>query len=371
MRVKLLALLLLLIPTLIPTLSYAETCVLFFWGQGCPACASVQPYINEITLKYNITLINYEIYNNRSNLLLLNKFFDRYNIPQNRRGIPTVLISDKILIGVYSIRDHLEEEIILCQQKECSCEKLYGIENKTVVHKNNSSISSLEPDVPSIWVITGAALVDSVNPCAIAVLLILLTTLLAAGTRRKAFFAGISFTTSIYISYFLFGLGIFTTLQITGISALFYKIVGLIAIIVGVLNLKDYLRYGAGGFVIEIPRSWRPTLKKLLKTATSPLGAFLIGFAVCLFELPCTGGPYLFILGLLAGRTPQTIAIPLLLYYNFFFVLPLLILNFLIYLGLSTIEKSKEWKDRNIKKMHLFAGIVMIVLGILVMFNLV
>ncbi|MEM2916542.1 MAG: cytochrome c biogenesis protein CcdA [Candidatus Woesearchaeota archaeon] len=223
----------------------------------------------------------------------------------------------------------------------------------------------------TLLTIISAALVDSINPCAIAVLLILIAALLAAGQKERVLRAGFTFTLSIYISYLLFGLGLFSALQISGISYWFYKIVGALAIIIGLANIKDYFWYGAGGFVMEIPRSWRPALKKILSGVTSAWGAFLAGFVVCLFELPCTGGPYIVILGLLAERMTMLASLPLLLLYNVFFVLPLVLITILVYFGYSNVEKATEWKERNIRRLHLFAGIVMLVLGLLIVIGLV
>ncbi|MBU0586379.1 hypothetical protein KJ780_02630, partial [Candidatus Micrarchaeota archaeon] len=171
--------------------------------------------------------------------------------------------------------------------------------------------------------------------------------------------------------YFLFGIGLMGVIQFTGFSYLFYQFVGILAIIIGILNLKDYFSYGAGGFVMEIPRSWRPLLKKFLSSVTSPAGAFLMGFIVVLFELPCTGGPYVFILGLLAEKTMFWTAVPMLLYYNLIFVLPLILLTFMMHFGITRISDAEKWKDRNIKLLHLVAGLLMIVLGTAVLFRIV
>lgn len=146
---------------------------------------------------------------------------------------------------------------------------------------------------------------------------------------------------------------------------------GFLAILIGLGNIKDYFWYGAGGFIMEIPRKWRPKKKKLLRSVTSPLGAFAMGFVVCLFELPCTGGSYLFILGLLAEKSTRMQAIPLLLLYNFFFILPLLIISGLVYYGFTTVEDTNKWKNRNYKIMHLVIGVVMLILGILVVFEII
>jgi len=221
----------------------------------------------------------------------------------------------------------------------------------------------------SLAAIAGAAFVDSINPCAIAVLVILLTTLLLQNKKKRALIGGLCFTLSIFISYFMFGIGIIYTIEVSGLSLLIYRFVGILAVLIGIANLKDAIWYGKGGFVMEIPMSWRPYMKKLIGGVTSPIGAFLIGFLVMLFELPCTGGPYFFVIGLLAKDVNWSIIIPILIFYNLIFILPLVVLTFLIYAGHCTVEKASEWKDKNIKTLHLIAGIVMISIGIWVLMN--
>lgn len=217
---------------------------------------------------------------------------------------------------------------------------------------------------PSFSVVTGAAFVDSINPCAIAVLLILLTTLLATKDRKKALLGGLAFSLALYITYFLLGIGLLGILNLSGLSVFLHQVIGILAVLIGIFNIKDFFWYGGGGFVMEIPRSWRPTLKKIIGKATSPAGAFLIGFVVTMFELPCTGGPYIFVLGLLSQSLSWLLILPILLYYNLIFILPLIILTLLIYSGYATVEKATAWKDRNIRILHLIAGIIMITLGI-------
>ncbi|MFH0961101.1 MAG: cytochrome c biogenesis protein CcdA [archaeon] len=173
------------------------------------------------------------------------------------------------------------------------------------------------------------------------------------------------------VAHFLFGLGLFSAIKVSGLSFWFYKGIGFLAILIGLANLKDFFWYGGGGFVMEIPRNWRPALKKLLSRVTSPFGAFLMGFVVCLFELPCTGGPYIFILGLLAEKATFVSTFPVLAIYNIFFVLPLLLITFGIYLGFSQVETAAEWKEKNLRNLHLVAGIVMLLLGLGVVLGLI
>ena len=57
--------------------------------------------------------------------------------------------------------------------------------------------------------------------------------------------------------------------------------------------------------------------------------------------------------------------------YNLFFIAPLIMVTFLLYFGMSTTESAGKWKDRNIRKLHLIAGIVMLALGLIVFLGLV
>lgn len=222
---------------------------------------------------------------------------------------------------------------------------------------------------PTFPIITGAAFVDSINPCAIAVLLILLATLLSTKDKNKALKTGGAFILALYLTYFFLGIGFIGILNLSGFATFFHQFIGILAIIIGIFNVKDYFWYGGGGFAMEIPKRWRPKLKELLSRATSPTAAFLIGVVVTLFELPCTGGPYIFVLGLLSQNLSWIKIIPILLYYNLVFVLPLIAISGLIYFGYSSVEKANLWKEKNIKTFHLIAGIIMIVLGFWVYWN--
>jgi cytochrome c biogenesis protein CcdA len=348
------------------SLAQQDTCVYFFYGEGCQHCARVEPFIDTLETRGGSTIYSFEVYNNRSNIALLNSFFDNYGIPNEKRGIPVVFIGNTYLIGDVPIKENLENNIKNNAGSACPILNGHNVTGTTGAISPTERLGAL-----SLFTIVGAALVDSINPCAIAVLLILLGALVATGEKTRALKAGLAFTLSIYISYLLFGLGLFSALQISGLSYWFYKAIGILAIVIGLANIKDFFWYGGGGFVMEIPRSWRPLLKRMLSGVTSPLGAFAMGFVVCLFELPCTGGPYIVILGLLAERMTLLASIPLLLLYNVVFVLPLVVITLLIYLGFANVEKSTEWKDKNIRMLHLVAGIIMTVLGILIVAGLV
>ncbi len=206
------------------------------------------------------------------------------------------------------------------------------------------------------------AFVDSINPCEFAVLILLLTTILAAGSSRRALKAGLLFSLAIFLSYLAMGLGLYKALTVGNLPYLFMNFIALLAIIFGLLNLKDYFWYGRGGFLMEVPMSWRPRMKGLLMSVTSPLGAFLIGFLISLFLLPCTGGPYIVVLGMLAKRTQLAQALLYLILYNLIFVLPMVLITLAVYKGLSP-ERAEEERQKRIRLLHLIAGIILIGMG--------
>lgn len=220
----------------------------------------------------------------------------------------------------------------------------------------------------TIPAVIGAALVDAVNPCAFAVLIILMTTVIAAGEQKRALSFGISFTIAIYISYFLIGLGLFSAIQFAGIISMFYVIAMVLAFGVGLYNIKEYFWYGK--YSISSVCLKGTIMKQLMKGVTSPVSALIMGFLVSLIELPCTGGPYLVILGLLANTVTRNVGIMYLLLYNLIFVSPLIIITVLLHKGLSSTEKLDATLKEKVRLMHLLTGIVMILIGFLMIFTL-
>jgi cytochrome c biogenesis protein CcdA len=223
--------------------------------------------------------------------------------------------------------------------------------------------------------ITMLALADSVNPCEIAVLAMVLISILIANpkNKKKVLFAGLAFSLAVYIGYLTYGLIITQFFSIFAEflrenSTYFYKGLAILAMLIGALNIKDFFFYKAGSVGTEMPIFMRPKVKKIIGNITSPKSAFLIGFVVTLFLLPCTIGPYIVASGLLS-ELGTLAALPWLLYYNFIFLLPMLIITFIVYFGIARVEDVSGWKEKNIRKLHLIAGILLLLVGLALLFG--
>jgi len=217
--------------------------------------------------------------------------------------------------------------------------------------------------LPTLPVVIITALIDSINPCAIGVLILLIATLLGLSKdKKKMISVGLIYITAVFVTYLLAGFGLLAFIQKFNISEQLSWIVGILVIILGVIEAKDFFWYGKG-ITLAIPVRRAKQIKKMMKNVSIP-GAVILGIFVAAVELPCTGGPYLAITTLLAkiGFSPEVFW--LLVLYNFIFVLPLIIILAMVSFGVST-DAVKSWKDKQKKWMRLFIGLVMIALGVL------
>ena len=225
--------------------------------------------------------------------------------------------------------------------------------------------------------IVSLAAVDAINPCALAVMTIVLVTLLIQDPtkKRKVLLGGLAFTLAVFILYFLYGMIMIQffshIIPETGrFSNYVFKGFGIFAILLGILNLKDFFIYKPGGLGTEMPMKMRPKVKQIIKKITSPKGAFVIGLFVTLFLLPCTIGPYIIASGKLSILNFFK-TIPWLLIYNLIFIIPMISITLIIYFGLTTVDKVSGWKEKNIKYLHLIEGLILTTLGILMFTGLI
>lgn len=225
-------------------------------------------------------------------------------------------------------------------------------------------------DILNIGRITLLALADSVNPCALAVLAMVLMTILIQhpDKRRKILYTGLAFTSAVYISYLVYGIIIiqfFKTFAevLRENSGYIFSGSAILAMLIGALHIKDFFFYKKGSFATEMPIWMRPRVKRIIEKIISPAGAFVIGFLITTFLLPCTIGPYIVASGLLSNLGFLG-ALPWLLYYNLLFVLPMLVITLIIYFGFTEVDRVSGWKDRNVRFLHLIAGVLLLSVGI-------
>lgn len=217
-------------------------------------------------------------------------------------------------------------------------------------------------DLPTLSVVLISAAIDSINPCAIGVLILMVSVVLQGkGSMRKLLFLGGLYIFSIFMTYLLAGLGLVYFLNKVPlfVSEYLALAVGAFVILAGLLEIKDFYWYGKG-FSLQIPPYFAEKIHKFSKNVTIP-GVILLGCFIAGVELPCTGAPYLAIITLLSMNF-NFYAFLLLVLYNVVFVLPLVIILILVALG-TKIEHIHAWKEGNKGYMRFAIGFMLIALG--------
>ncbi|MDD1658050.1 MAG: GAP family protein [Methanomicrobiales archaeon] len=257
-------------------------------------------------------------------------------------------------------------------------EDVVGDGNDATITPEPTATTPGECEVPpplEVGKIMALAAVNAINPCGLAVLVVVLLSLItrAPDQRRQVLLAGLAFTAAVFIFYFLYGIIMVTLFQmvpqLASMRIWFTRVLGVVAIVIGFLYIRDAFSRTAPAPSTAIPTGWKGSLKGLLDRVSSPAGAFLIGAVVTLFLLPCTIGPYLISCGILSAYDTAA-ALPYLVLYNVIFVLPMLAVTLVVYLGISRLSDVKQWRDQSVPRMRLVAGIVILVLGILIALGL-
>lgn len=216
--------------------------------------------------------------------------------------------------------------------------------------------------LPTLSVVVGSASIDSINPCAIGVLILMISVVLGGkGSLKRLLLLGSLYIFAIFLTYLIAGLGLIYFLSKVPIWVSEYLsiTVGSIVILAGILEIKDFYWYGKG-FSLQIPPYFAHKIHAFSKNISVP-GVILLGSFIVGVELPCTGAPYLAIITILSLNFNFT-AFLLLILYNIIFVMPLVIILLLVATG-TKIHKIKTWKKNNKGYMRFAIGFMLIGLG--------
>lgn len=221
---------------------------------------------------------------------------------------------------------------------------------------------AVEAYLPTISTVVITAAIDSINPCAIGVLILMISILLGKKkSMSNLLYYGFLYISSVFFVYLLAGLGLiyfFTKIPLV-VTEYISISVGSLIVIAGLLEIKDFYWYGQF-FSLEIPYFFSKKIDKYASNV-STIGVILAGVFVSGVELPCTGAPYLAIITLLSQYFDFT-AFLLLIFYNIIFVIPLIVILLLVASG-QKLYNIKKWKHDNRPFMRFLIGLLLISMG--------
>jgi len=378
--------------------------IYFFWGEGCPHCAAEKPFLEALVEKYapDVQLNSYEIYYIEENRALFLEFGQALGFEP--RGVPTTVVGDQYWIG---FREEFKNEIELAVQSSLEKRRETNpgaeiVEEETPVEPTQTAEAELPQEMPAqadsaqknpsgniihipligpvdldqqSLLVSSAIIgfVDGFNPCSLWVLSVLLAITLHSGSRAKTLVVGLTFLITTTIIYSLFIAGVFTIFSYVGYLKWIQVLIGLLALVFGLVNLKDYFWYKEG-VSFTISDKHKPRLyENMRSTVTTPrslvsliISTAALAVGVSLIEFACTAGfPVIWSNLMISNNVTTMTFIALLAVYMLIYLIDEL---FVFGTAVVTMKASKI-EEKHGRILKLISGAVILTLSLVMLIN--
>lgn len=345
---------------------------IYFYSPTCGPCQELKDFFAALKSRYNnFTLIEYSISDLR-NKSIMDKYCREYNVPKEDEGtVPIVFIRDRYFTD--------EKDIIQSMDKVIS--EVNGTKTIEMEGKSESNDLDIENFLSYKTIAAlGAGMVNGINPCSMSMLLMFMSLLIF----RKSIVlkVGISYCVGKFISYMLLGTVLFRFLEklyINNFNTIIKALMLTVLMILIIFNVNDYFaavneRYN--NIKLQLPLAFRKLNHSLIRKVSSITNAellilisFSLGIFISLGEFLCTGQIYLttIVTVIQMGTAFGSRALIYLLVYNIGFIIPTLVLTFIVYKGKEIFEISETIRER----LHIIKIINAVVLLMFVVITLV
>ena len=340
----------------------------FFWSETCPHCLEAHPFVEAISVERPwVKLHALEVSRNRDNARRFEAMAEGVGEPIE--GVPTLFFCGRMQVGW---QDAATTGTALLADLD-ACRAGGKVQMQSVAAPIALPFSgALDPAMLSLPIITVIlAGLDAFNPCAFFVLLFLLSLLAHQKDRRRMLLVGGIFVATSGLMYFAFMAAWLNVFQLLGALGGITLAAGLLAVFVGVINIKDFFAFEKG-VTLSIPEAAKPGIYRRARAILqSGNPAAMLGATVFLaivanfYELLCTAGfpmVYTRILTLTVASPGARYA--WLALYNAIYIVPLLLIV-LAFVGTLSAHKLSEREGRLLK---LMSGVMMFQLGLVLTF---
>lgn len=225
-----------------------------------------------------------------------------------------------------------------------------------------------------------AGMIDGINPCALSMLFFFLIFILSIKDKKSSIFlVGVMFAAGTFLSYFLAGLGLLKVMYfaryVKYLNIVLLGLTVLLAFVFAYFNIADAInakKDNLKDIKLQLPSKNKEFIHNLIRKIAVfkyryPV-AFLGGFLVTLSELLCTGQIYL--VTIMSIQMEQgIIRILHLLVFNIGFIIPILILSYLVHKGREVISMSEAVLEK-MWIIKLTTAVIMLILGSYSLMNL-
>ena len=341
--------------------------IYFFYSDFCPHCAKEKEFLKELGKKYpEIEIKYYEVISNSENQKILQDFYEKYQVPKNEHGfVPVTFTPNKYFVG---FNQEIAKEIEGCL-KECLTEIKQAPQKIEIPFFGSIELSKFS--LPILTVILGT--LDGFNPCAMWILIILISLLLVQKSRKKIALVGSIFIFIEGFFYFLImaaWLNIFLAMKYVSLIRI---LIGIFGISFGIWRIKDFFTWQPGVCKVvnhsKSQEKFMAKIQNILKANSVPviiLGVVVLAFGVNIVEFFCSAGfPTIYsrILSLQNLNSFQYYFY--LIFYNIFYMLD----DFIVF-GVAFLTLNRfGFSDKYNRYSTLIAGILILLLGILLIFK--
>ena len=390
--IKLFLLLILILCPLVVNAKENKVTLYLFHGDGCPHCASEIEYLDSIEDKYNnLEIVKYEVWYNEENSNLLNDIYEAFGV--TRHGVPTTIIGNTIMQGYGTSTGSTIERAIKYYSNHKYVDQVDRIKNGSFVKEDlvdkfkdeeKTTDEEMTIEVPllgktnlkRVSLMTSAVvigLIDGFNPCAMWILLFLISVLIGMKNRKRMWAIGLTFLITSALVYMLIMLSwIQIAVKITTVIWV-RNIIAIIALIGAIINIRSYIknRKDSGCDIVDDKK--RKNIFNKIRKFTSEksfilaiLGVIGLAVSVNLVELACSAGlPLVFTELLALNNVSDSMRFFYTVIYIIFFLLDDLIVFFIAMFTMKITGISTKYN----KYSHLLGGIIMFIIGILLIFK--
>lgn len=336
----------------------------FFWSESCPHCQAAHPFVAAIPHERPwVVLHEIEVSRNRANARRFVEMAEAAGA--QAEAVPTLIYCGRMEVGW---QDGQTSGAQLLRGLD-AC-RAGGAPAAAAVQL--PLLGAVDPRTLSLPLFTVAiAALDAFNPCAFFVLLFLLSLLARERDRRRMLAVGAIFVLASGLMYFAFMAAWLNVFALLGAVETVTLAAGGIAILVGLLNLKDFFAFRRGPS-LSIPASAKPGIYRRARAvmqSASPAAMLaatvFLAVAANFYELLCTAGfPMIYTRILTLHETAPAARYAYLALYNAVYVVPLALIV-LAFVGTLSARKLTEREGRLLK---LMSGTLMLELGLLLAF---
>jgi hypothetical protein len=345
----------------------------FFWSLTCPHCEAARPFVETIPGRRPwVALQSLEVSRNPENAAFYRDIVSKVG---QDAGVPGFLLCGELRIGWHRAETsgaELEQALDACHQRILAGgPAVAGAAPPPPERIELPLIGSVAPESLSLPVLTLAlAGMDAFNPCAFFVLLFLLSMLTHQRSRARMLLIGGIFVLCSGVMYFAFMAAWLNIFQLIGHLAWVTAAAGLVAVLVGGLNVKDFFAFKQGP-TLSISDSGQADIARrarglLLADSLPAMLAATVFLAVAanFYELLCTAGFPMVYTRVLTLEEPSAVARYLYLaFYNLIYVTPLAVI---VAVFVRTLG-ARRLTEREGRLLKLLSGLMMLGLGVVLL----